>query len=43
MASVRLRFGFYVSSVSCYYSMIDPEVMVGENSFRKIKVWVPFS
>jgi hypothetical protein len=42
MASERLRFWFHVSSVSCYHSIIDPEVMVGENSLSKIKVWVSF-
>lgn len=43
MASERLRFVFHDSSVSCYHIMLDPEVMVGENSLSNIKVWVPFS
>jgi hypothetical protein len=43
MASERLRFGFHVSSVSCYHRMIDPQVMVGENSLSEIQFWVPFS
>ena len=38
MASERLRFVFHDSSVSCYHIMLDPQVIVGENSLSNINL-----